>query len=222
MFFVKGVEAPLTLDSLECVIREIAPLSSANPLFRPDGSFSGTVLVVLESEKDMNHTMQELSCINIDGIEITCSVFDSEYQEKNQRNCFVRNIPLTWSDDDLLRYCMRFGDVDSAKLRKHGEGARSAEGTGSMERTRLGEGTRSAEGTRSMERTRSAEGTRSGEGTRSVERTKPTKQCGYVSFIDYKVAKRIIEDSAEERFNNVFIDSYLKIRIQNIFYFPAS
>lgn len=180
MFFVKGVEAPLTLDSLECVIREIAPLSSVNPLFRPDGSFSGTVLVVLESEKDMNHTMQELSCINIDGIEITCSVFDSEYQEKNQRNCFVRNIPLTWSDDDLLRYCMRFGDVDSAKLREHGEG------------------------------------------TRSVEGTKPTKQCGYVSFIDYKVAKRIIEDSAEERFSNVFIDSYLNIRIQNIFYFSAS
>lgn len=198
MFFVKGVEAPLTLDSLECVIREIAPLSSVNPLFRPDGSFSGTVLVVLESEKDMNHTMQELSCINIDGIEITCSVFDSEYQEKNQRNCFVRNIPLTWSDDDLLRYCMRFGDVDSAKLREHGEGARSMEGT------RLGGGTRSAEG------------------TGSVEGTKPTKQCGYVSFIDYKVAKRIIEDSAEERFSNVFIDSYLNIRIQSIFYFSAS
>ena len=67
----------------------------------------------------------------------------------------MRNIPLSWSDDELLHYCMRFGDVDSVKLRGPVEGPES------------------------------------------------TTQCGYVSFVDHKVSKRIIEDSVEERFDNV-------------------
>ena len=155
MFYIKGVEPPISLDTLECIVGDMAPVSSLNPLFRPDGSFSGTVGVVLQSTQDLGRVIRDLNGLNIEGVVITCSMFDSEYQEKNQRNCFVRNIPLTWSDDELLRYCMRFGDVDSAKLRS------------------------------------------------TVEGSKSTTQCGYVSFMDYKVAKQIIEDSVEERFDNV-------------------
>ena len=155
MLYIKGVEPPISLDVLECIVGDIAPVSSLNPLFRPDGSFTGTVGVVLQSTQDLNRVIKVLDGLDIEGVVISCSVFDSEYQEKNQRNCFVRNIPLSWSDDELLHYCMRFGDVDSVKLRGPVEGPES------------------------------------------------TTQCGYVSFLDHKVSKRIIEDSVEERFDNV-------------------
>ena len=139
MLYIKGVEPPISLDVLECIVGDIAPVSSLNPL----------------STQDLNRVIKVLDGLDIEGVVISCSVFDSEYQEKNQRNCFVRNIPLAWSDDELLHYCMRFGDVDSAKLRGPVEGPES------------------------------------------------TTQCGYVSFVDHKVSKRIIEDSVEERFDNV-------------------
>ena len=155
MFYIKGVESPITLDMLECVVGNIAPINSLNPLFRPDGSFSGTVGVVLQSQKDLNRVIGDLDGMDIEGVVITCSIFDSEYQEKNQRNCFVRDIPSGWSDDELLHYCKRFGEVDSAKLRGPGEDSAS------------------------------------------------TTQCGYVSFVDYKVAKLVIEDTVAERFDNV-------------------
>ena len=78
--------------------------------------------LVIHNEADLDGVIEYLNSVEHDGLSLECSAFDTTYKLKNQRNCYVKNIPLKWTDKEFLAYCSRFGEVDSAKLRENVQG----------------------------------------------------------------------------------------------------
>jgi RNA-binding protein len=120
--FIRNISGSLTIDDLEELVSQYCPVDSIFPLFGSDGSFSGTVCLVIHNEADLDGVIEYLNSVEHDGLSLECSAFDTTYKLKNQRNCYVKNIPLKWTDKEFLAYCSRFGEVDSAKLRENVQG----------------------------------------------------------------------------------------------------
>lgn len=120
--FIRSISGSLTIDDLEELVSQYCPVDSIFPLFGSDGSFSGTVCLVIHNEADLDGVIEYLNSVEHDGLSLECSAFDTTYKLKNQRNCYVKNIPLKWTDKEFLAYCSRFGEVDSAKLRENVQG----------------------------------------------------------------------------------------------------
>ena len=127
MLFIRNISASLTIDDLEDIINHFSPVDSIFPLFGADEAFSGTVCVVLQNEDHLDSVVDYLNSVEFDGVKLECSAFDTSYKLKNQRNCYVKNIPLVWTDKEFVSYCSRFGEVDSAKLRENVQGKLSSQ-----------------------------------------------------------------------------------------------
>ena len=142
--FIKGVNPPLSLSSMETVINEYASVKSIFPLFT-NGAFKGSVCVIFNTPEEANMIETILDGATIDGVQIEIGHFDTSFKEKQKRNCFVTGIPLAWSQEEFYEYCTHFGEVESCTLRELKEGKNSKD------------------------------------------------QSGCVSFVDYNVAKTVVE-----------------------------
>lgn len=122
--FVKGVNPPLSLSSVETVINEYACVKSIFPLFN-NGVFKGSVCVIVDTPEEADTVESILDGATIDGVQIEIGHFDTTFKEKQKRNCFVTGIPLDWSQEELYEYCTHFGEVESCILRELKEGKNS-------------------------------------------------------------------------------------------------
>ena len=99
--FVKGVNPPLSLSSVETVISEYACVKSIFPLFI-NGAFRGSVCVIVDTPEEADTVESILDGATIDGVQIEIGHFDTTFKEKQKRNCFVTGIPLEWSQEDIV------------------------------------------------------------------------------------------------------------------------
>ena len=65
--FIRNISGSLTIDDLEELVSQYCPVDSIFPLFGSDGSFSGTVCLVIHNEADLDGVIEYLNSVEHDG-----------------------------------------------------------------------------------------------------------------------------------------------------------
>ena len=83
------------------------------PNFKYDGTFSGSISVVLTSEDICPAAIRLFNNKQIGKYTVTCTQYKADFKKSISLNLHIRNIPLTWADDDLKSFCAQFGEIVS-------------------------------------------------------------------------------------------------------------
>lgn len=121
--FISGLKDDLDFALFSQRMKTVYCISSMFPLFRCDGTFTGKVYVVFDTIQERDAAVSYLNGTTYGGAPIQAEKFTKEYTTSQQRNCFVKFIPLAWTQARLTEYCSRFGDVESCIIRDAEEGA---------------------------------------------------------------------------------------------------
>lgn len=111
-----GVDEELTLYSIQEEIEQYTTVSSLFPNFKHNGSFSGSVSVVLSSEEACVSFLETHKDMMIQGKTVTFEKYSSNYKRDIILNLHIRNIPNTWDEAALTEYCAHFGEISSCIL----------------------------------------------------------------------------------------------------------
>ena len=96
--FIRNISGSLTIDDLEELVSQYCPVDSIFPLFGSDGSFSGTVCLVIHNEADLDGVIEYLNSVEHDGLSLECSAFDTTYKLKVPPE-FVSAVFSSWTDE---------------------------------------------------------------------------------------------------------------------------
>lgn len=121
--FVSGLKDDLDFAMFSLRLKSVYCISSMFPIFKCDGSFTGKVYIVFDTIMERDAAINGLNGTIYDNSPIQIEKFTKEYTTSQQRNCFIKCIPLTWEQAQLTEYCSRFGEVESCIIRDAEDGA---------------------------------------------------------------------------------------------------
>lgn len=112
MILIRGF-TNLDMNALYENFEHIHSFISMFPNFKHDGSFSGSVSVILDSEGSCREMIEKLNNTTLCGSIVTCEKYSSQFKDTIQLNLHIRNVPKEWTTEELTNYCSHFGEIQS-------------------------------------------------------------------------------------------------------------
>lgn len=110
---IRGLDEEIPFIRVENEIKYMSYSATVFPNFSYNGSFSGSYSVVCKDEETALAFVNNLNNQEFLGRTVNCYLYSSSFKRTIQLNLHIRNFPMTWTTEDLKKYCGRFGDVNS-------------------------------------------------------------------------------------------------------------